>query len=143
MGCLSTLISLKFKNQTVKDQFGVEEKYEEIIKGCLLGGPEKLILKREGGEIKLTQVQVSQIRWEVVSFLNMLEGVMAAWRHNVADRDIIEEEFQYLVSPEKDHYILKDFRIVAGGKDVFPAIQEFVEKLEKKSTFKSGKGKIA
>lgn len=75
---------------------------------------------------QLTESEATDVRWITVSYLNSLESVLASWRHNVADRDILEEQFGYLVSLEDGHFILEKFRIAAGGDKTFPAIAEFV-----------------
>ena len=92
---------------------------------------------------ELNEEQVAKLRWEVVSFLNLLESILTAWRHNIADRDILLEEFQYLVNPEEGDYILEKFRKAAGGRKTYPAIDDFVEELKKiKEGKNSGKGPI-
>lgn len=74
----------------------------------------------------LTAKESTEVRWVTVSYLNALESVLASWRHNVADRTILEEQFGYLVSPEEGHFILENFRVASGGNKTFPAIGEFV-----------------
>ena len=95
----------------------------------------------EGNEIDLDENQSSELRWQVVTFLNSLESVLSAWRHNIADKDIITEQFRYLVSKTDGHYILEEFRVVAGGSHTYPAIQEFVEHLKKELNKNDGSGK--
>jgi len=74
---------------------------------------------------KLTEKESTEVRWVTVSYLNALESVLASWRHNVADRAILEEQFGYLVSHEEGHFILERFRVASGGDKTFPAIGEF------------------
>ena len=96
---------------------------------------------KENGNISLSVEEVSKIRWDVISYLNLLEAVLMAWRHNIADKEMILEEFKYLVKPSEGHDVLKEFRIAAG--DTFPAIGEFVEEIERNNLQKAGKNKIA
>jgi len=119
-----------------EEAFETEETNKKILEGYL----EKEI-KKENGKIALSVEEVSQIRWDVISYLNLLEAVLMAWRHNIADKEMIFEEFKYLVKPSEGHDVLKEFRKAAG--DTFPAIDEFVKKLEEKSLLSTGKGKIA
>lgn len=89
--------------------------------------------------ITLNEGQSSILRWEIISYLNQLETVMVAWRHNIADRDILEEEFNYLYNPQKGHSLIENFR-TATGIDSYPGIKEFIENLKDKSS-KNSKGK--
>jgi hypothetical protein len=74
----------------------------------------------------------------------MLESILVTRRHNIADGEIIKEQFRYLVSPTEGHYILKNLRKAMGGANVYPAIEAFVEDLEKESSaLPQGKRKIA
>ena len=90
--------------------------------------------------IKLNEGQSSILRWEIISYLNQLETVLIAWKHNIADKEILEEEFNYLYKPEKGHTLIEKFRI-ATGIDSYPGIKEFVDSLKKESEKKTKKGK--
>jgi hypothetical protein len=83
------------------------------------------------------------LRWELVTYLNTLETVLSAWNHNVADREMIEEQFEYFISPEDNHYMLQEFRTAAGGSSSYPCTEIFIEHLKSKRSLKSGKEKIA
>ena len=130
-----------------QEAFKVDSKFQNLVQGCLNGNSSlnnPALSWKEGEDMDLSVKVVSEIRWEVISFLNMLEAVLTAWRHNIADREILMEEFQYLVSPEEGHYILKEFRTAAGGRNAYPAIEDFVLELEsRKSNVGNGKQKIA
>lgn len=92
-------------------------------------------------DIKLNEAQSSVLRWEVVNYLNQLESVLAAWRHNVADREIIEEEFKYLYDPKQNHTVTEKFRN-ALGTESYLGIKEFIEHLtttEENKNKKKGK----
>jgi hypothetical protein len=81
--------------------------------------------------IKINDAQSSILRWEIVTYLNHLESVLAAWRHNVADQDIIEEQFRYLYDPKKNHTVVEKFR-TAENIDNHPGIRDFINHLKKK-----------
>lgn len=85
-----------------------------------------------GEKFKLEGVQLSEFRWYVVGYLNMLESVMTAWNLNIVDREEIENQFQYLYNPEKGWNALKPFRDAAGGMDAYPNIEKFMKRLEQK-----------
>jgi hypothetical protein len=121
-----------------QESFNVEEKYKTLLSGCLEECEDSF--KSESGRITLTHRQITSIRWEVISYLNKLEAILSAWRHNVADKDIIEEQFKYLIRPEDGHELLPNFLKVVGN--YYPAISEFARHL-KDTTTKKGKEKIA
>lgn len=92
---------------------------------------------------RLTVEQSSSLRWEVISYLNALEVILSAWNNNIADREMLEEQFRDLVSPEKDVYLLKNFRKAAGGASTFPCMEEFVKHLGDAKTPKTkGKSRV-
>lgn len=113
--------------------------------GLLQAALESKVEEPTGDNITLSELQSSELRWQIITFLNNLESVLSAWRHNVADKDIITEQFRYLLSTTDGHYILQEFRVAAGGNQSYPAIQEFVkhikEELNKENT--SGKRPVA
>ena len=86
-------------------------------------------------KIKLTESQVSKLRSEVIKYLNMLEVILSARRHHVADGDMIKEQFLSLVVPTENKYILPCLRNIAGGVNAYPSIEEFVQ--ERKSELTS------
>lgn len=99
-------------------------------------------LKEDHGEILLEEAQVAEIRWQVVRYLNLLESVLAGFHHNVADRDIMKEEFGYLVSSEEGFHALREVRNALGPKG-YPAIADLEKTLEQqREAAKNGKAPI-
>lgn len=138
---VETLDQEKSKLLYNQEPLKIDKKHIGLLRAAL----EANVDEPNGGEITLDETQSSELRWQVVTFLNNLESVLSAWRHNVADKEIITEQFRYLVSTTDGHYILKEFRVVAGGNHTYPAIQEFVEdiKQELSKGNKSGKQRVA
>jgi hypothetical protein len=97
------------------------------------------VFQEDNNGINLSPDQTSVLRWHIISYLNLLESILSAKRHNVADRDMIKEEFKYLISPEDGHSVLQAFRNAAGNTD-FPAIGEFAREIEAEKN-KIGEGK--
>jgi len=125
-----------------QEPFIVDLKYKDLVLGSI--SPRSQLhksLNDEGKEISIPVSDCADIRWQVVSYLNNIETVLSAWKHNVADRDLIEEQYNFLVSPSDGHYLLKEFREAAGGEKHFPAIAAFVFHLGK--PLKKGKSKVA
>ena len=72
------------------------------------------------------------LRSYTVKYLNALEVVLAAWQSGVIDKDIIEKEFEYLVTTHRDgKTVLENFRKVAGTEG-FPGISSFCNHMEQK-----------
>ncbi|WMJ75398.1 hypothetical protein RCC89_19865 [Cytophagaceae bacterium ABcell3] len=80
-------------------------------------------------KISIDYENSSKLRWEIITYLNTLESILTAYRHNVADREILKEQFTYLVKPEENHYVLAEFRKASGDKN-YPAILDFAEELK-------------
>lgn len=115
---------------------GIDKK--NLVLGCLSRLPEGGI-KEANAEISLGVREVADIRWQLVRYLNLLESIFVAGRHNVADMDILIEQFGYLVSPREGHHLLKKFR-EAIGADSYPALSELEKILEERRS-KPGAGK--
>ena len=67
---------------------------------------------------------LSSLRWHVVTYLNALETVMTFWHMGTVDKEVIEEQFLFLLSNGKGR-ALANFRNAAGG---YPYIEEFLDK---------------
>ncbi len=116
----------------------------EIVKSCLEGSTDSAKIEQANDKVKLNPRQTSILRWHIVCYLNTLESILMARRHGVADKEMIKEQFRYLVSPREGHYILRNYRQASGGANVYPAIEEFVRELEEESNALSrGKESIA
>lgn len=123
-------------------RFEVMAKHKNMIKGCLADieideSEDFQDLLDDGGnktgEILLSFKVVGYIRWEITSYLNLLEAIMIAWQEKIADKKIIESQFRFLVS--NNYYALEKYRKacnnVCGGVNVYPAIDEFVSAVRK------------
>ena len=71
---------------------------------------------------------LSSLRWHVVTYLNALETVMTSWHMGTVDKEVIEEQFLFLLSNGKGR-ALANFRNAAGG---YPYIEEFLDKIKSK-----------
>ena len=83
-------------------------------------------------DIELTVKQVKKLRYLIISYLNLLESVLVAWKNGIADKDIIEEQFAFLLKPKENKNCLEDFRIACGSEVAYPAIETFCWTLEEK-----------
>ncbi|MEY8238824.1 MAG: hypothetical protein RPT25_00605 [Cycloclasticus sp.] len=125
-----------------QEEFNVEAKHWSMIRSII---PQNSKLLSEYDEsnssdkITIDENDSAHIRWILVSYLNRAETILSAWRHNIADREMIEEQFKYLVKPEVDHYILLHFRVAAGN--TYPSIDDFAKHLKAQSNAVEGKPK--
>lgn len=93
---------------------------------------ELLGIDNTGDSLRLTSAECAELRWTVFSYLNMLETILTAWRHRVADTDIIEEEFSYLVGVNRNKKILDEFIQAASGRCTYTSIEKFCNHLKEK-----------
>ena len=92
-------------------------------------------------EYEVSDRQLLELRWYVISYLNTLETVLVAWQQGTVDRKVIEHEFSYLYSRENGWDVLSAFRDAAGGTKAFPVIEAFIFTL-KENEAKKNKLKI-
>jgi len=83
---------------------------------------------------------VSNLRWDVVCYLNLLEAIMMSYRHGIADKELLSEQFKFLVNPVEGHDVLNEFRKASCHS--YPAIDQFVKDIEDQRSSSRGKGKL-
>lgn len=123
--------SLYFKGEIILDC----KKGQDICQICKEGVGDnaqaqckKCIIDKD--KFRLAGAQLSEFRWYVVGYLNMLESVMTAWNLNIVDREEIEDQFQYLYNPERGWNALEPFRVAAGGSKAYPNIEKFIQEMK-------------
>ena len=111
------------------EPFGVsDEVIPSICKFCTLSKDDcpncKITTsKRVEGKI------LNELRYHVISYLNMLETVMVSWHLGIVDQETIEDEFRFLAADGKG-MALDAFRRTAGG---YPLIGSFIDKIKDKT----------
>lgn len=85
--------------------------------------------------ILITAAQSTEIRWKLITYLNILENVVSAWKYNIVDRNLIEAEFKYMFD-HKDG-ALKRFREIQV--DAYPCRDLFELEMKNKYTAKISK----
>lgn len=106
----------------------VDEKYRSQLRIIL----KRKLRRKNGNSIELSESDAAHIRWLLITYLNKLESVMASWRHNIADRELIEEEFEYLFEDSLGHAALRKFRTASGGTKSYPNIELFSVAMDRK-----------
>lgn len=115
-----------------KKGFRIGKDKEDLVKNVLHGYLDEGPPKSEENTLTLDDNHAAHIYYLCISHLNSLEIALQSWLVRVADDKILENELQYLIRPEKNHYVLEKLREVLGGKDCYPAIHEFVEHIKTK-----------
>ena len=82
-------------------------------------------------ECYLSQRQLAELRWYIISYLNTLETVLVAWQQGTVDKKMLEREFSYMYNPENGVDVLSKFRSAAGGSKAYPVIEYFIFTLRK------------
>ena len=72
---------------------------------------------------------LNELRYQVISYLNMLETVMVSWHLGIVNREVIENQFRFLIEDGKG-MALDAFRRTAGG---YPLIDSFIDEIKEKS----------
>lgn len=124
-----------------QDIFNINKKHQDLLYAsisCSSECKEKCEIKND--EIILKQHCVSNLRWQTICYLNILEFILSAWRHNIADREIIEEQFEYLINDKEGHQLVHNFRIACGGSDAYPSLENFANHIKEKRQIKNGQG---
>ncbi len=133
--CIAEQVARKLNREQCKKLYKHEaftiskEIKNDVCKFCPLDSCDcnECSLKNEHGEYVLDGKILTELRWHVITYLNTLETVMVAWHIGAVDRDIIEEQFQFLTDANKG-MTLSEFRHSAGG---FPMIEEFIDEIKK------------
>ncbi len=109
-----------------REPFYVDQQFPSTLRKIFPSHP-----KADGGHILLDAEQANELRWLVVNHLNQLETALLGWHYNVAEREIIESEFSYLVEQSEGDTIAEKFRanIESGA---WPAIDAFVDHCRQK-----------
>lgn len=117
-----------------REPFAIEARHSKLLEHILQGTIEESELhklKTAQNQIPLNEKHLSQIYFLAAAHLNALEVCLQHWVLGTADRDVIESELRYLINPERNEYVLENFRIALGGARAFPAIEAFVSHIKR------------
>ena len=112
--------------------FELDKEHEGLLTAALKAHFPNLQLTTNNNCIQLKEEEAIIIRMQIINYLNMLESILAFWRHNMADRKILEEQFQTIFDEKNARFCIHRFRQAAGGQETFPAIFEFMRYIQKK-----------
>lgn len=82
--------------------------------------------------ILLSAEHAIRLRNLCIAHLNACEISLVGWRHGIADRQILEEQLNYLVDLKRDWRMLENFRSVVVGDGAYPSVAQFVQVVYKR-----------
>ena len=130
---VDTLDDLQARELANERPFCISREKKGVVESLLLSVTElarDTALADCDAGIEIRQVAVSLIRAQAVNYLNMLEIVLTAWKHNMADREILHAQFAPLYNPKNGDFMLERFRDAIGGAEAYPSIADFVQALK-------------
>ncbi|MBQ8903130.1 MAG: hypothetical protein IJY73_02375, partial [Oscillospiraceae bacterium] len=101
--------------------------YKEI---CIRMGKNE---PKDDSQHNLTSEEINVLRDDCIKYLNLLEVVLTSLQLNTVNSSVIEQQFKYLVKPKDKESVLQNFRISCGGKEAYPSIEEYCDKILKEN----------
>ena len=89
----------------------------------------KAELPISGAIVKLDSDSTRRVRSYIVDHLNRLEAISCAWRYNVADQEMLEEEFKSILLHGGD-IVMNNFVSRTG---IYPSLKLMTQALQKKA----------
>jgi hypothetical protein len=84
-------------------------------------------VKEEGTKLLLDIDTTSHLRSLVTKYLNLTEAIFVAWEHGIADKKIIEKEFEFVISRGTNQVYLWTYLEVCEWATNYPAIYCYVK----------------
>lgn len=84
-------------------------------------------LLQDDEHVVLSAEHAIRLRNRCIEHLNACEISLLGWRHGAADRQIIEEQMNYLVDLRNGWRMLEDFRTIVVGEGAYPSVAQFVQ----------------
>ncbi|MHB1959096.1 MAG: hypothetical protein ACYCO5_08695 [Acidobacteriaceae bacterium] len=120
-----------------RQQAHIRKSLSQDLSSCFPAGTK---LGEIDGDFVLTPEQSAEVRALAITYLNTLETILCAWWVSSVDRDVIEKEFAFQLSPSDGRTLMKDFRSIIGNEN-YPAIAAFEAHLNKATQHKEYGGK--
>ena len=127
-----TLSKDDLKHITKKEELFLDEteQNKEYLKSIFNIDDSTVSKLKKNNHLCLSSSYSTKLRWQLIEYLNLLEGVLSAWYYKVADEKLIEAEFKYMF--EDENSALKDVRELF--KNDYPCIDKFEEKMKEKTS---------
>jgi len=99
-------------------------------------------IKSKDEIIGIDELGVKRILNILTAYLNLLEIISTAWRHHVADREIIEEEFQNVIAKKENRIIFEKVQ-QRSHLSSYPSLSELIKTIQEKKSLRVHKSPIA
>lgn len=120
-----------------RESFKVDVNWKDDL--SLYFSQQGIVLPHNDGEnVVLEAWHVRALAFDILEYLNELEAIATAWRHNIADKAILEEEFRPVIMVQKNKTVMEALRAESGA---FPSLNAFSQVLMGKPH--PDKGRIA
>jgi hypothetical protein len=100
----------------------VDDSHLKLVTVALSDKPSVAAVIAENGRIKLDIESTSHLRSLITKYLNLVEAIFVAWEHGIADKKIIEKEFEFLISRGTKKVYLQTYLEVCDWVTNYPAI---------------------
>lgn len=132
----------QYRNLYLENKLEIDVSLKKDVQ--LFFNNDKINKNIRNNKIKLNKAKVRKLKHFVLLYLNLSESILAAWQCSIADKEIIENEFEFLCSPEEGQNVLQNYRTACGSENRFPAIELFCMRIKDKRKEKlKEKGNIA
>lgn len=86
---------------------------------------------RKGDLYVVKDFVLSELRWHITSYLNSLEVVAISWQQGLVDREVLCDQFSFLVANGRN--TMENYRKIAGDGDSYPATEAFCKAIKEKT----------
>ena len=112
----------------------------KILQICFLDHYEKINeeyiekSKKSDNQYEVSGFILSELRWHITSYLNSLEVVAISWQQGLVDRNVLIDQFSFLVSNGRN--AMEKYRKIAGNGNSYPALEAFCKDIKKQLSSK-------
>lgn len=111
-------------------KFDVDKaKFKKILQICFLDNSDRIDeeyikkSKKENNQYEVNEFTLIELRWYITSYLNSLEVVAISWQQGLVDRNVLIEQFSFLVTNGRN--AMEKYRKIAGNGNSYPALEAF------------------
>ena len=105
---------------------------KDLVKCCLDDKTLDQYVKFETDHITLEREATLKIHYLAVDYLNILEITLMAWKLGIADRESMEDQFQFIYNPCENRDALSELRRALGSQAQYPAIESYISVIKQK-----------
>ncbi len=118
-----------------QNSFEVSGNHKPVIDAIIAGSNHTIT--NNNGNIIIDMTLSSEIRSLITNYLNLLEAVFVAWYHGIGDREVIEQQFRFMINPDGENIFIKTYLDHCDGSKNYPMISKYIAYL-RKNAFSQG-----